>query len=147
MCSSDLVKGKMINSIITCAGQKQNPCPGRLHRERGQKMSAEYSTAILNVIAGLGMFLYGMKLMGDGLQKVAGDKMRGNLETLRKTRFSALIVGIIFTGIIQSSNAATVMVVSFVNAGLMNLSQAIGVIFGANIGTTEIGRASCRERV
>ena len=99
-------------------------------------MSAEYSTAILNVIAGLGMFLYGMKLMGDGLQKVAGDKMRGILETLTKTRFSALIVGIIFTGIIQSSNAATVMVVSFVNAGLMNLSQAIGVIFGANIGTT-----------
>ena len=103
-------------------------------------MSAEYSTAILNVIAGLGMFLYGMKLMGDGLQKVAGDKMRGILETLTKTRFSALIVGIIFTGIIQSSNAATVMVVSFVNAGLMNLSQAIGVIFGANIGTTVTGQ-------
>ncbi len=103
-------------------------------------MSAEYSTAILNVIAGLGMFLYGMKLMGDGLQKVAGDKMRGILETLTKTRFSALIVGIIFTGVIQSSNAATVMVVSFVNAGLMNLSQAIGVIFGANIGTTVTGQ-------
>lgn len=103
-------------------------------------MSAEYSTAILNVIAGLGMFLYGMKLMGDGLQKVAGDNMRGILETLTKTRFSALIVGIIFTGIIQSSNAATVMVVSFVNAGLMNLSQAIGVIFGANIGTTVTGQ-------
>ena len=103
-------------------------------------MSAEYSKAILNVIAGLGMFLYGMKLMGDGLQKVAGDKMRGILETLTKTRFSALIVGIIFTGIIQSSNAATVMVVSFVNAGLMNLSQAIGVIFGANIGTTVTGQ-------
>ena len=99
-------------------------------------MSAEYSTAILNVIAGLGMFLYGMKLMGDGLQKVAGDI----LETLTKTRFSALIVGIIFTGVIQSSNAATVMVVSFVNAGLMNLSQAIGVIFGANIGTTVTGQ-------
>ena len=103
-------------------------------------MSAEYSTAILNVIAGLGMFLYGMKLMGDGLQKVAGDKMRGILETLTKTRLSALIVGIIFTGVIQSSNAATVMVVSFVNAGLMNLSQAIGVIFGANIGTTVTGQ-------
>ena len=103
-------------------------------------MSAEYSTAILNVIAGLGMFLYGMKLMGDGLQKVAGDKMRGILETLTKTRFSALIVGIIFTGVIQSSNATTVMVVSFVNAGLMNLSQAIGVIFGANIGTTVTGQ-------
>ena len=103
-------------------------------------MSAEYSTAILNVIAGLGMFLYGMKLMGDGLQKVAGDKMRGILETLTKTRFSALMVGIIFTGVIQSSNAATVMVVSFVNAGLMNLSQAIGVIFGANIGTTVTGQ-------
>lgn len=103
-------------------------------------MSAEYSTAILNVIAGLGMFLYGMKLMSDGLQKVAGDKMRGILETLTKTRFSALLVGIVFTGVIQSSNAATVMVVSFVNAGLMNLGQAIGVIFGANIGTTVTGQ-------
>ena len=103
-------------------------------------MSAEYSTAILNVIAGLGMFLYGMKLMGDGLQKVAGDKMRGILETLTKTRLSALFVVIIFTVLIQSSNAATVMVVSFVNAGLMNLSQAIGVIFGANIGTTVTGQ-------
>ncbi len=60
-------------------------------------MSAEYTTAILNVIAGLGMFLYGMKLMSDSLQKVAGDKMRGILETLTKTRFSALLVGIIFT--------------------------------------------------
>ena len=99
-------------------------------------MSAEYSTAILNVIAGLGMFLYGMKLMGDGLQKVAGDKMRGILETLTKTRFSALIVGIIFTGVIQSSNAATVMVVSFVNAGLLTLEQSVGITFGANIGTT-----------
>lgn len=103
-------------------------------------MSGEYSVAILNVIAGLGMFLYGMKLMSDGLQKVAGDKMRGILETLTKTRFSALVVGIIFTGIIQSSNAATVMVVSFVNASLMNLTQAIGVIFGANIGTTVTGQ-------
>lgn len=103
-------------------------------------MSGEYSAAILNVIAGLGMFLYGMKLMSDGLQKVAGDKMRGILETLTKSRFSALLVGIIFTGIIQSSNAATVMVVSFVNASLMNLSQAIGVIFGANIGTTVTGQ-------
>lgn len=103
-------------------------------------MSGEYSVAVLNVIAGLGMFLYGMKLMSDGLQKVAGDKMRGILETLTKTRFSALLVGIIFTGIIQSSNAATVMVVSFVNAGLMNLGQAMGVIFGANIGTTVTGQ-------
>ncbi len=103
-------------------------------------MSEQYTTAILNVIAGLGMFLFGMKLMSDGLQKVAGDKMRGILETLTKTRFSALIIGIIFTGVIQSSNAATVMVVSFVNAGLMNLNQAMGVIFGANIGTTVTGQ-------
>ena len=103
-------------------------------------MSGEYSTAILNVIAGLGMFLYGMKLMSDCLQKVAGDKMRGILEKLTKNRFSALLVGIIFTGLIQSSNAATVMVVSFVNASLMNLGQAIGVIFGANIGTTVTGQ-------
>lgn len=91
---------------------------------------------ILSMIGGLGLFLYGMKLMSDGLEKAAGAKLRRILEIFTTNRFTGMLVGIVFTGIIQSSSAATVMVVSFVNAGLMNLSQAAGVILGANIGTT-----------
>lgn len=85
---------------------------------------------------GLGMFLYGMNLMGDGLQKSAGGKMKRLLGYLTNNRFLAVIVGTAVTGIIQSSSATTVMVVGFVNAGIMNLGQAVGVIMGANIGTT-----------
>jgi len=85
---------------------------------------------------GLGMFLYGMNLMGDGLQKSAGNKMKQLLEYLTNNRFVAVLVGTVVTGIIQSSSATTVMVVGFVNAGIMNLNQAVGVIMGANIGTT-----------
>ncbi len=85
---------------------------------------------------GLGMFLYGMNLMGDGLQKSAGNKMKRLLGYLTNNRFVAVIVGTVVTGIIQSSSATTVMVVGFVNAGIMNLGQAVGVIMGANIGTT-----------
>ncbi len=93
-------------------------------------------TIILSLIGGLGLFLYGMKLMSDGLEKAAGARLRRILEVFTANRLAGVIVGIIFTGIIQSSSATTVMVVSFVNAGLMNLSQAAGVILGANIGTT-----------
>ena len=85
---------------------------------------------------GLGMFLYGMNMMGDGLQKSAGGKMKRLLGYLTNNRFIAVIVGATVTGIIQSSSATTVMVVGFVNAGLLNLGQAVGVIMGANIGTT-----------
>jgi phosphate:Na+ symporter len=85
---------------------------------------------------GLGMFLYGMNLMGDGLQKSAGSKMKRLLGYLTNNRFVAVLVGTVVTGIIQSSSATTVMVVGFVNAGIMNLGQAVGVIMGANIGTT-----------
>ena len=81
-------------------------------------------------------FLYGMKLMSDGIEKVAGSKMKTILEWCTKNRLIGVIVGAVFTAIIQSSSAATVMVVSFVNSGLMNLMQAVGVIMGANIGTT-----------
>jgi phosphate:Na+ symporter len=88
------------------------------------------------MLGGLGLFLFGMKLMSDGLEKAAGAKLRRILEIFTTNRFTGMLVGIVFTGIIQSSSAATVMVVSFVNAGLMNLSQAAGVILGANIGTT-----------
>jgi Na/Pi-cotransporter len=88
------------------------------------------------MLGGLGLFLYGMKLMGEGIEKVAGSKMKTILEWCTKNRLIGVIVGTIFTAIIQSSSAATVMVVSFVNSGLMNLMQAVGVIMGANIGTT-----------
>lgn len=85
---------------------------------------------------GLGLFLFGMELMSDSIEKVAGARLRRILEIFTTNRFMGMIVGIIFTGIVQSSSACTVMVVSFVNSGLMNLYQAAGVIFGANIGTT-----------
>lgn len=97
-------------------------------------------TEVFTLFGGLGFFLYGMKLMSEGLEKAAGAKMRGILEFFTQNRFIGMVVGIIFTAIIQSSNATTVMVVSFVNSGLMTLMQATGVILGANIGTTVTGQ-------
>ena len=94
------------------------------------------STMIISMLGGLGLFLYGMKLMGEGIEKVAGSKMKTILEWCTKNRLIGVLVGTAFTAVIQSSSAATVMVVSFVNSGLMNLMQAVGVIMGANIGTT-----------
>lgn len=91
---------------------------------------------ILGLMGGLGLFLFGMKQMSDGLEKVAGAKMRSILEFFTKTPIRGILVGTFFTAIIQSSSASTVMVVSFVNSGLINLYQAAGVIMGANIGTT-----------
>lgn len=93
-------------------------------------------SVLLELAGGLGLFLFGMKAMSDAIEKVAGAKLRGIVELFTTNRFAGMLVGIVFTGIIQSSSACTVMVVSFVNSGLMNLSQAAGVIFGANIGTT-----------
>lgn len=94
---------------------------------------------ILSVAGSLGLFLYGMKLLSEGLQKTAGDKLKNILKMMTKNRFVAVLTGIFITVLIQSSSATTVMVVSFVNAGLMTLVQSIGVIFGANIGTTFTG--------
>lgn len=91
---------------------------------------------LVSMAGGLGLFLFGMKLMSDSIEKVAGAKLRRILELFTTNRFMGMLVGIVFTGIVQSSSACTVMVVSFVNSGLMNLYQAAGVIFGANIGTT-----------
>ncbi|MFA5523985.1 MAG: Na/Pi cotransporter family protein [Tissierellales bacterium] len=88
------------------------------------------------VIGGLGLFLYGMNLMGTGLQKAAGEKLKNLIEVLTSNRFMGVIVGTVVTMVVQSSSATTVMVIGFVNAGLMTLNQAIGVIMGANIGTT-----------
>jgi len=93
-------------------------------------------TIILSMAGGLGLFLYGMRIMSDSIEKVAGARLRGILERLTTNRFMGILVGVIFTAAIQSSSACTVMVVSFVNSSLMTLTQAAGVIFGANIGTT-----------
>ena len=90
----------------------------------------------LGILGGLGLFLYGMNLMGEGLQKAAGEKLKKIIELLTSNRFMGVLVGVFVTAIIQSSSATTVMVVGFVNAGIMQLTQAIGVIMGANIGTT-----------
>lgn len=95
---------------------------------------------IIGMIGGLGLFLFGMKMMSDGLQKAAGKKLERIIEVLTTNRFMGVIVGILVTGAIQSSSATTVMVVGFVNAGIMKLSQAVGVIMGANIGTTVTGQ-------
>lgn len=88
------------------------------------------------LIGALGLFLYGMKIMSEGLQKVAGDKMRSVLSAMTSNRFFGILTGFLITALIQSSSATTLMVVSFVNAGLLSLAQSISVIMGANIGTT-----------
>lgn len=91
---------------------------------------------VLTMIGGLALFLYGMNELGDGLAKISGGKFEKILEKLTKNTFSAVLLGAAVTAVIQSSSATTVMVVGFVNSGIMRLSQAIGVIMGANIGTT-----------
>lgn len=91
---------------------------------------------IFSLLGSLAMFLYGMKVMSEGLEKFAGDRLRTILASMTKNRVTGVLTGIFVTALIQSSSATTVMIVSFVNAGLMNLTQAIGVIMGANIGTT-----------
>lgn len=93
-------------------------------------------TIILSMAGGLGLFLLGMNLMSESIEKAAGARLRSILEFFTTNRFTGILVGFLFTAIIQSSSACTVMVVSFVNSGLMNLYQAAGVIFGSNIGTT-----------
>lgn len=91
---------------------------------------------IIELLGGLGLFIYGMKLMGDGLENAAGEGLKKILEKATSNKFKAVLVGCAVTAVVQSSSATTVMVVGFVNAGLMNLTQAIGIIMGANIGTT-----------
>ncbi len=99
-------------------------------------MSMNDVKMLFQFIGGLGMFLYGMNAMADGLQKTAGNRMKSLLKALTSNRLLAISVGALITAIIQSSSATTVMVVGFVNAGLFDLTQAVGVIMGANIGTT-----------
>src|SRR5574344_3106221 len=90
----------------------------------------------LNLLGGLGVFLLGIKMMSEGLQKAAGNKLRTVIAGATGNRFTATLSGIAATSIIQSSSATTVMVVGFASAGLLTLTQSLGVIFGANIGTT-----------
>ena len=90
----------------------------------------------LGLLGSVGLFLYGMKVMSEGLQKAAGDRMRNILSAMTRNRFTGLLTGCAITALIQSSSASTVMVVSFVNAGLMTLAQSMAVIMGANVGTT-----------
>ncbi len=96
-------------------------------------------STLLSIAGSLGLFLFGMKTMSDGLQRAAGGKLQSILNYMTNNRFAGVVTGFLITAFIQSSSATTVMVVSFVNAGLLNLVQAIGVIMGANIGTTVTG--------
>ena len=91
---------------------------------------------IIGIMGGLGLFLFGMNLMGEALEKAAGSKLKKIIELLTSNIFMGVLVGTLVTAVIQSSSATTVMVVGFVNAGIMTLPQAVGVIMGANIGTT-----------
>ena len=95
---------------------------------------------VISMLGGLALFLYGMTMMSDGLEAAAGDKMKSILEKLTSNRFLGVVVGALVTAVVQSSSATTVMVVGFVNSGLMTLNQAVWLIMGANIGTTITGQ-------
>ena len=99
----------------------------------------DYVSIIIPFVGGLGMFIYGMQIMAQGLENAAGNKMKTLLEVLTRNKLMGVLLGAVITAVIQSSSATTVMVVGFVNAGIMNLTQAMGVIMGANIGTTVTG--------
>ena len=95
---------------------------------------------LLGLLGGLALFLYGMQMMSAGLEAAAGNRMKGILERLTSNRFLGILVGAGITAVIQSSSATTVMVVGFVNSGMMTLKQAVWIIMGANIGTTITGQ-------
>ncbi len=98
------------------------------------------TTIVMGLLGGLALFLYGMQMMGAGLEAAAGNRMKRILEKLTSNRFLGVAVGAGITAVIQSSSATTVMVVGFVNSGLMTLNQAVWIIMGANIGTTITGQ-------
>ena len=102
-------------------------------------MNIDITSMLFNLAGGLGIFLYGMRMMSDGLQKVAGDRLRSIFDMVTTNRFAGVFTGFLVTAMIQSSSATTVMLVGFVNAGIMTLQQSINVIIGANIGTTFTG--------
>jgi phosphate:Na+ symporter len=103
------------------------------------RKTMSYVDILIPFAGGLGMFIYGMQIMAQGLENAAGNKMKSLLEVLTKNKLMGVLLGAVITAVIQSSSATTVMVVGFVNAGIMNLTQAMGVIMGANVGTTVTG--------
>src|SRR6056300_1687187 len=105
----------------------------------GNVTTWEFIVGLLYVLGGLGIFLFGMRVMSEGIQKVAGEGMRRIMATMTQNRFFGLLTGLLVTCLVQSSSATTVMVVSFVNAQLLTLMESIGVIMGANLGTTLTG--------
>lgn len=117
-----------------------SPYTGVLRRREVRKCYKETRDMdifnVLSLLGGLAMFLYGMNVMGDGLAKTAGGKLEKILEKLTSTPIRGVLLGAAVTGVIQSSSATTVMVVGLVNSGIMKLRQAVGIIMGANIGTT-----------
>ena len=132
-------KVKMGNTTGIYEVNAEINCPEKSLSFRGIQIPAigiDVVILVITVLGGLAIFIYGMKLMSDGLQLVAGQKMKGILKFFTRNRFIAVLAGVVVTGAIQSSSACTVMVVGFVNAGLLTLTQAIGIVFGANIGTT-----------
>lgn len=100
-------------------------------------MNQEMVSTIAGLLGGLAVFIYGMNLMSEGLQKAAGEKMKKILSVLTKNPLVGMLAGALVTAVLQSSSATTVMVIGFVSAGLMTLPQAISVIFGANIGNDD----------
>ncbi len=114
-----------------------DPDQGFLIRSKEIKLFGfNLAAVVISVLGGLTLFIFGMKLMGDGIQKVAGENMKKVLQFFARNGIVAVVAGTLVTAVIQSSSATTVMVIGFINAGLINLTQAIGIIFGANIGTT-----------
>ena len=103
----------------------------------------EMITMILSLLCGVSLFLFGMSQMGDGLKNAAGDKLEAFLYKMTKTPLKGVLLGTVVTSVIQSSSATTVMVIGFVNAGMMQLRQAIGIVMGANIGTSITGWILC----
>lgn len=111
-----------------------------MERVQGKENEEVRGTDILTLLGGLALFLYGMQMMSNGLETAAGNKMKEVLEKLTSNRMKGVLVGAGITAVIQSSSATTVMVVGFVNSGLMSLNQAVWIIMGANIGTTVTGQ-------
>ena len=103
----------------------------------------DFFVGFLYVLGGLGIFLFGMRVMSEGIQKVAGEGMRRIMATMTQNRFFGLMTGVTVTCLVQSSSATTVMVVSFVNAQLLTLTESIGIIMGANLGTHVDGLDHC----
>ncbi|MEF2810501.1 MAG: Na/Pi symporter, partial [Streptococcus sp.] len=99
-------------------------------------MSVNWQDIVFSFLGGLGLFLFSIKYMGDGLQQAAGDKLRYYIDKYTSNPFLGVLIGIVMTALIQSSSGVTVIVVGLVSAGLLSLRQAIGIVMGANIGTT-----------